>query len=726
MQSTKPMLSISLLASNRKKTIRNCLESLKPIMEQLPCELIIVDTGCDEEVRNILMEYTQHIIPFTWCHDFSKARNVGLKEAVGEWFLFIDDDEWFADVTEIVDFFKSGEYKKYGQACYIIRNFKDYQERQYTDSWVSRMIRLDKDTQFVGSIHEYLSPMRGACKLLHSSAKHFGYIYNSDEEKYKHSQRNISLLLEILKKEENNSRWWMQLAQEYYGVKEYQKLHDICQDAIVQFVSKSTEIINRERGTFYMGRIMANISRYMYDDAEKDYEKAIADKRNTQFCQAALHAKGSAIYIKKKQYHKAESCCRQYLDIYDKLNELHDKEEELMKQGGFFVRDAFSMEERNNVYSYLIICGLKGMDSSVLKQYFDKMEWMNAILYVSSELVPAIVEYFAEAEYDKYFSEVADVLINRRGVKEKVIKEIQRIEKEGTTQEGFKRLVRIFSQLESENYYIYYLRIFYAWHTDHTLTLNEDLKALFSRVVDIFQLPVIIWNIAEANKIDLEPMFLDISFDQWKKGVDSFMENSDLDSVEFRREIITIQCKQSNARYDYFMMKAAEAQLVYGKSRDSYEKLRELLEEYTERTITYYSRYFKEIAFQGEMELLPLSCRAAVSIGRAMESEAAMDSVKTLQLYKDCIGIFPSLDKTLKTYCQLYKKKEEDKITECREAREEMQDLLNELKKKVIYLAENGMKTDALKTLNQLKVYISEEEFHELEKELFKNGIYRQ
>lgn len=109
----KPVLSISLLASNRKATIRKCLDSLKPIMEQVESELIIVDTGCDEETHDILLEYTSHVILFEWCKDFSKARNAGLKEAKGEWFLFIDDDEWFSDVSEIVEFFHSGEYKNY-------------------------------------------------------------------------------------------------------------------------------------------------------------------------------------------------------------------------------------------------------------------------------------------------------------------------------------------------------------------------------------------------------------------------------------------------------------------------------------------------------------------------------------------------------------------------------------------------------------------------------------
>ena len=59
----------------------------------------------------LLSEYTDHIVPFTWCDDFSKARNAGLKEAKGEWFLYIDDDEWFGDVQELIAFFKTREGK---------------------------------------------------------------------------------------------------------------------------------------------------------------------------------------------------------------------------------------------------------------------------------------------------------------------------------------------------------------------------------------------------------------------------------------------------------------------------------------------------------------------------------------------------------------------------------------------------------------------------------------
>ena len=33
--------------------------------------------------------------------------------------MYLDDDEWFVDTRELIEFFVSGEYKKYGQASYI-------------------------------------------------------------------------------------------------------------------------------------------------------------------------------------------------------------------------------------------------------------------------------------------------------------------------------------------------------------------------------------------------------------------------------------------------------------------------------------------------------------------------------------------------------------------------------------------------------------------------------
>ena len=124
-------LSVSLLASDRPAALERCLDSLKPLLMQVPSELIVIVTGTDARVREIASKYTTQIIPFTWCNDFSAARNIGLKAAKGEWFLYLDDDEWFDDVEEIRDFFLTGEYKDYGTAFYKVRNYLNWDGIRY-------------------------------------------------------------------------------------------------------------------------------------------------------------------------------------------------------------------------------------------------------------------------------------------------------------------------------------------------------------------------------------------------------------------------------------------------------------------------------------------------------------------------------------------------------------------------------------------------------------------
>ena len=68
-QDNKVVLSISLLVSNRIDTIRKCMESIKPILQELPSELIAVDTveeGKSDGSIEVVREYTEKIIPFTW------------------------------------------------------------------------------------------------------------------------------------------------------------------------------------------------------------------------------------------------------------------------------------------------------------------------------------------------------------------------------------------------------------------------------------------------------------------------------------------------------------------------------------------------------------------------------------------------------------------------------------------------------------------------------------
>ena len=80
-----PILSISLLVSNRKDTIRNCMESIRPLLEQLPTELIAIDTAGEatDGSISIVKEYTSLIYPFTWCNDFFRRQKRGSETCQG-------------------------------------------------------------------------------------------------------------------------------------------------------------------------------------------------------------------------------------------------------------------------------------------------------------------------------------------------------------------------------------------------------------------------------------------------------------------------------------------------------------------------------------------------------------------------------------------------------------------------------------------------------------------
>ena len=219
----KYQLSISILVSNHIDTIRKCLESIKPLLTDLRTELIIVDTGSTDGSIEVAKEYTDKIIPFTWCDDFSAARNAGLKAAYGEWFMYLDDDEWFEDVSEIVHFFQKEKYMEYGRAFYIVRNYKDFSGTNYSDTYVLRMFQIVENIHFKHRIHEFVSPELDPLKIFTSYVHHYGYIGTTSEK----SRRNIPLLELELQENPKDIRMLAQLINEFCLIQEYTKVLDL-------------------------------------------------------------------------------------------------------------------------------------------------------------------------------------------------------------------------------------------------------------------------------------------------------------------------------------------------------------------------------------------------------------------------------------------------------------------------------------------------------------------
>lgn len=81
--------SLCMIVKNESAVLRNCLDSLKEIMD----EIIIVDTGSTDDTKKIAAEYTPYVYDYKWQDDFAAARNFAFSKATGDYIYSADADE---------------------------------------------------------------------------------------------------------------------------------------------------------------------------------------------------------------------------------------------------------------------------------------------------------------------------------------------------------------------------------------------------------------------------------------------------------------------------------------------------------------------------------------------------------------------------------------------------------------------------------------------------------
>ncbi len=241
-----------MLVSNRIDTVEKTLKSIKRIMDRVPSELIVVDTVGEEKSDGslaIAKQYATKLVHFDWINDFAAARNAGLKEATGEWFMFLDDDEEFIEVDDLCDFFVSGEYKKYCCATYKIHDYTD-NKGNFIVTNMNRMVKIEPETKFLGRVHEYISPLRLPVKELNSFIDHHGYVFLTPEDRLKKFNRNWPLLMEEYKDDPWNVRIRLHLIQACLDVEgQEEKADDICLGTITAGDDRISEE-ERKKGFF--------------------------------------------------------------------------------------------------------------------------------------------------------------------------------------------------------------------------------------------------------------------------------------------------------------------------------------------------------------------------------------------------------------------------------------------------------------------------------------------
>lgn len=78
-----------MITKDEEMTIGPCIESVRDIVD----EIVVVDTGSTDKTVEILMTFGAKVIEHELADDFSRARNLSLRAASGDWILVLDADE---------------------------------------------------------------------------------------------------------------------------------------------------------------------------------------------------------------------------------------------------------------------------------------------------------------------------------------------------------------------------------------------------------------------------------------------------------------------------------------------------------------------------------------------------------------------------------------------------------------------------------------------------------
>lgn len=534
------ILTITLLMSNRPDTIDKCLASLQPLMDAVPSELIIVDTARDQKCLEIAKKYTTKIVPFIWCDDFAAARNAGLSKAKGLWSMFIDDDEWFEDTTELQEFFLQDKYKKYESAAYITRNYTDYSGKSYYERTAVRLCKMRPDTQFIGRIHEQLFPLYEPTYYTQAYVHHYGYVFLTEEQEKQHAWRNIGLLLNARKLEKDNWMAGAHLIQEYYAVKEFFSLIDIAKE-----MRSHKDSYDMGRGDFTAYADIMEMRAYLelksFDVAYPIGKELLATSEMVLIGKICITGMMAEICLKRGSTQEVLEYCKQFWKYHEEWEKDLDKN---VARDSFGIREKFLCEEYfAKLHMIELHAYVEEKDWDNASDAFSAIHW-DVIQSTLSNTFDDTLALVANTEYADVYAQALEVLIKGKGSREYLQRQIS-LQDNGTKM----KVLHAISQIVSTDTYIQQYKLQYAILCED----REKLLTLLNQWSDLnysFFFPdKQFWEGLEKLHIGLRPWLEKVRIQEWIQLTEALFEQFEEKDCENVYQVLTRDLPQTDIRF---------------------------------------------------------------------------------------------------------------------------------------------------------------------------------
>lgn len=603
----KVQLSITMLVSDREETLKRCLDSLKQLLRELPCELIIVFTGKKQEVLDIIHQYTDHVITFEWCNDFSAARNVGLEAAKGEWFMYLDDDEWFEDTSSICQFFKSGEYRQYYLAAYIQRNYESWEGVGSTDAYVARMARRVPELHFESSIHEYLVSNQDSCqplKYLDDYVHHYGYVSSKKVNSGNRAERNIPLLLQEVEKDPDNGKQYMQLAQEYRNEHEYKKAEE--------YARKCIEVSGRDKKKIYLYEFwcMALLPVFVAfqgdkERALKEAERLVNNERSCTVVNAYLNMLIAQLCMELRLDKKCVRAARKFYEL-DKYLNTH--REEWGVQSVSDISPAGIKAQAYKVYVNALYSGVRLKDYSSVREILGMIPWDR-----ETEMQDGVYTTLEEWKY-RNAEQNAEIL-------------------------------KAFSRIKSENPYVCLQKALCAEEEADIKQAEMYYLQCCGKSNKFIERAVI--ELGVRNRFDISGLLKRVSLETWNTYASQIVKDMELNNYEETLE------RYKEGFEDHPLYFSCLEQQVYVKLMLEKVYMGEYLvlalQKFCRTALHYYRSLYREEYFEGEqIYYLPAVCQFAVAIQGTLEHIDGEDWGSAIKGLRKALDIHPGLSVIIK------------------------------------------------------------------------------
>jgi glycosyltransferase involved in cell wall biosynthesis len=201
-----PRLALVMIARNEARCIARCLDSVRSHVDAM----IVLDTGSTDDTVAIARACGATVHHFSWCDDFSAARNAALEYSDADWNLILDADEWIEGDAEALASRTLPPAPAPARFVGCVRIVSQAgSDQPAARKFIPRI--LPRGVRYEGRIHEQpVSPL--PLTVLPLAVRHDGF---EEAQLARKAGRNEALLRVELTANPGDSYLWFQLGREH-------------------------------------------------------------------------------------------------------------------------------------------------------------------------------------------------------------------------------------------------------------------------------------------------------------------------------------------------------------------------------------------------------------------------------------------------------------------------------------------------------------------------------